>query len=256
MSAVLAIVGAAPESVDDSEVRRLLASMAYRGADATAIQRFPGALLAVARDRWEMGDGFAGATLVGSRGPFHLVCDATLYYKADLKARLAASGTVARSDSATDLILAAYEAYGGNCLEYLEGDFAFCLWDSRSRTLFSARDPFGARSLYRMEASGSLFLASTTHPLVMRQGARSAFDPVGVLRRVLHRDGDGTVTAWQGISEIPAAHAFRAVDGRTDLTRYWVARGSDHWTRLSTAEAAPALAHLLGDGIPPVRRWP
>src|SRR5690606_23828853 len=77
VSAILALVGPGARTASDAHVRCMLASMAHRGSERIAIRRSAGAVLAVARDRWEMDPGFAGGTLVATRGPVHVVCDAT-----------------------------------------------------------------------------------------------------------------------------------------------------------------------------------
>lgn len=247
MSAILALVGPGARTASDERVRCLLASMAYRGSECVAVWRSPSAVLAVARDRWETDPGFAGGTLVATRGAVHVVCDATLYYKRDLVAALRSAGVVPESDSAADLIAAAYVAFGPRLVDHVEGDFAFCIWDDAARTLLCARDPFGARSLYHTELDGTRLIASTPHALVAHRGERAAFDAIGVLRGILGRDGDGTATGWKDVSEIPAAHTLTVTPERTTVARYWAAQGADRWRALSSAEAAGALWHLLAE---------
>ena len=247
MSAVLAILGPSVPAQDEASVMRLLATMARRGAEERSVWRSERAVLASARDRWEMDEGFAGPTMVASREGCHVVCDATLYYTRDLRDRLEAAGTIPASDAAGDLILAAYLCFGVHCVDHLEGDFAFCVWDERSDTLFCARDPFGTRSLYHMEWDGGLMVASTAHPLVRSQGSRAEYDEIGVLRSLLMRPGDGTVTAWRGILELPAAHTLVASAGSVRVSRYWRAAPSERWQALSSAEAVRVAADLLND---------
>lgn len=231
--------------LSEDEIASLLELMSHRGREIRSIWRSPVASLAAVRDRWETRPGYAGPTLVGQRGSIRVVCDATMYYVSDLRAKIDAAGVVPLSDSAADLIAAAYEAFGQRCVDYLEGDYAFCLWDGETNTLFGARDPFGSRSLFHTRSGGTLLVASTPHPLVRWQGTGAGFDPVGVLRSVLMRYGDGTSTPWTGITELPAGHSLTFADGVLDVRRYWVASGAERWRQLSSAEAVDALGELL-----------
>jgi asparagine synthase (glutamine-hydrolysing) len=66
-----------------------------------------------------------------------------------------------RSETDTEVILAAYDRWGECCLDRFVGMFAFLIWDSRTQRLFAARDRFGVKPLYYYAgADGTLFLSS------------------------------------------------------------------------------------------------
>src|SRR5690606_42055323 len=90
-------------------------------------------------------------------------------------------------------------------------------------------------------------VASTAHPLVRSQGSRAEYDEIGVLRSLLMRPGDGTVTAWRGILELPAAHTLVASAGSVRVSRYWRAAPPERWQALSAAHAVRVAAVLLHD---------
>src|SRR5436190_10470888 len=96
-----------------------------------------------------------------------LVADARI----DNREELLASLRLPRGNHSTDseIILAAYERWGQDCVDRLIGDFACALWDSRSQALFCARDPMGVRPFYyfrnnRLFAFGSELKALFTLP--------------------------------------------------------------------------------------------
>ncbi|HEU5208840.1 MAG TPA: asparagine synthase-related protein [Longimicrobiales bacterium] len=246
MSAILALCGEAAGMLD-AGVQELLGRMRYRGSDLSSTARSARGLVAVARDEWEARPGFAGPTLIAERGSLRVVCDATMYFVDDLVERLGRAGVEPHSRDAADLVAAAYEAYGASCVDHLEGDFAFCVLDEASGTLFCARDPFGSRSLFHTTGDAGVAVASTPHALVDWSGREPAFDPVGVLRSLLMRYGNGTHTAWIGVQELPAGHCLHVTAEGTRTWRYWLPRGSDRWRALSGDESADTLRTLLQD---------
>lgn len=77
-----------------------------------------------------------------------LVCNGEIYNYKELRASLAAKGYTCVTESDSEVILYLYELYGTDCLRYLRGMFAFCLYDTRRQRLFAARDRVGEKTLY------------------------------------------------------------------------------------------------------------
>src|SRR5690606_34954919 len=98
---------------------------------------------------------------LGRAGDLIASVDASLYYIADLKRSLRGAGVSVISDAPTHLILAAYRAWGDRCVEHLEGDYAFVLWDGARRRVFAARDFHGKRPLFYATFGGRLAIGST-----------------------------------------------------------------------------------------------
>lgn len=77
-----------------------------------------------------------------------LVCNGEIYNYKELRASLSAQGYMCTTESDSEVILYLYELYGTDCLQYLRGMFAFCLYDTRKQRLFAARDRVGEKTLY------------------------------------------------------------------------------------------------------------
>lgn len=121
----------------------------------------------------------------------------------------------------TTVILEAYAKWGKGCVNYLIGDWAFCIWDDNTNELFMARDHIGHRSLYYCQAPG-FFLFSTSleaildHPGIHKKLNASAVVQLG---SDIKRDAQ---TFYQDIYQVPCAHTLSIRDGKGTLDNYWL----------------------------------
>src|SRR5580698_3168506 len=102
-----------------------------------------------------------------------LVYNGEIYNHLELKSRLEANGHRFRSKSDTETIVHLYEEYGQDCVSHLRGMFAFAIWDSRSRTLFVARDRLGIKPLYFTRTDEHFLFASEIKALLAHPKART-----------------------------------------------------------------------------------
>ena len=226
-------------------VDRMLSAMHRRG-DRCAAWRGDRVVLGTRRFDWELNDGFAGANEVAQRGPIAVVADASLYYRQELMAKLRAAGVAAASVRSSDLILAAYEAWGDRCTQHIEGDFAFVVFDGRRSRILAARDHMGRRPLFFATTRSSLIVASSVdailaHPEISREPDLSA-----LVARISFALADETSSAYLGVSTVPAAHVLTAERGSpAQLTRYWTIPAASESARVSFEDGVEELRDLI-----------
>lgn len=91
----------------------------------------------------------------------HAIVIGELYGYEKLKASLVQStGYQFSSNCDSEVVLALYERYGVGFLDYLQGEFALCLYDSRKRLFIAARDRYGVKPLFWTVWKQRLLLAS------------------------------------------------------------------------------------------------
>lgn len=117
-----------------------------------------------------------------------------------------------RTKSDTEVLLAAYDKWGVECLKYLRGMFSFIIFDQKKNQLFAARDRFGIKPLYFKCSETSLEFASEIKQLLVKS-------PQINLSRVrdylLFGSQDNTdETLFQGIRQIRGGQ-YMLVDFKT-----------------------------------------
>ena len=160
--------------------------------------------------------------LVDPEGEVALVADARIDNRADLMGRLGIDergGERPVSDAA--LILAAYLRWGAECPARLIGDFAFAVWDGRTRSILAARDPFGMRALYFRAEGGGLLFATELKQLLAAPGVSSGIDEVSVGAYLAGAFPAPGRTFDRGISLLPHATALRANADGLRTRRFW-----------------------------------
>ena len=174
-----------------------------------------------------------------------------IYNYIELRAELEALGHVFRTQSDSEVLLAAYLQWGEGCLDRFNGMWSFVIWDPRIRTAFFARDRFGVKPLYYAMANGGLTIASepkaliALHPQLRRvdEAALYAFLAEGQLY-------SGDRSFYAGIHVLRPAHCgmFQAGAASPDIRRYWALPDAARPT-LSYAEAVRTFGDLLADSV-------
>lgn len=149
--------------------------------------------------------------------PCMLVASAALYNRRELMGKLGAEA----SCPDPGLILAAYRRWGEDCVEHLEGDFSFAIWDRRAERLFCARDHFGVRPFYYVSKDGLLAFASAPGPLLKSGFADLEIDEAVVAELLLGEVGDSTRTPFRDIRRLPPAHRASFDRSGLRIERYW-----------------------------------
>ncbi|HEX6964405.1 MAG TPA: asparagine synthase-related protein [Gemmatimonadaceae bacterium] len=251
MTAILGVIATdGSPTASDGVVWRMLSAMARRGGGQAGIWRQSPAVLAVARQTWELGPGFSGPVLVVEDGDCAVVADASLYYRDDLRRRLSARGIRPRGQTPSHLILAAYRAWGERCPEYLEGDFAFVLYDRRARRVVAARDFGGKRPLFYAELDGALVIASSMHAILAHPDCPGELDLAVVAESMASFIGAGRATCYRAISRLDAGFTLTCTSQRrVRVQRHWEPPVFERPSGVGVDEAADELRDLLGRAV-------
>src|SRR5579871_447807 len=91
---------------------------------------------------------------------YTIIHNGEIYNYVELRNDLEKKGYQFRSRSDTEVILAAYDLFKAECLQYFDGMFAFAIWDEKEQQLFCARDRFGEKPFYYFFSDEQFLFAS------------------------------------------------------------------------------------------------
>jgi asparagine synthase (glutamine-hydrolysing) len=142
-----------------------------------------------------------------------------IYNHIELKASLR-DGWAFRSNSDTECILATYDRYGYECLNYLRGMFSFALWDQRDLRLFCARDRFGIKPFYYAVVDDIFYFASEAKALLpFLPEIRT--NEAALAEYLTFQYTLGEKTLFEGIYQLLPGHALIIENGNLRIWRYW-----------------------------------
>ncbi|KAL9552932.1 hypothetical protein MBANPS3_003548 [Mucor bainieri] len=148
----------------------------------------------------------------------HAVVNGEVYGYKDIKADLEAKGYVFKTATDSEVVLCLYEEYGISFLDQLRGEYAICIWDSRRKRFFLARDRFGIKPLYYTQIKGTLFAASEIKAF-LPFGWEPEWDVDSILQGGVQFD---TRTAFKGVSCLNPGHYLMATPtGAMHIQQYW-----------------------------------
>lgn len=193
-----------------------------------------------------------GAQPMHFLGKYTITFNGEIYNYIELRDELRAHGYVFKSDSDTEVILAAYHEWGTKCLDHFDGMFAFALYDQDKDQLFVARDRFGEKPFYYAFHKGALYFASEMKALwavgvPKTPNMRMVYTYLA--NDLVENPNDQRETFYEGIFKLKSAH--RCVydgNGQFNQEAYWkldTAQRSD----LSFSAASIQLRELLETSV-------
>jgi asparagine synthase (glutamine-hydrolysing) len=181
-------------------------------------------------------------------GRFVIAYNGEVYNYLELRNDLAADGCVFQTGTDTEVILALYAQKGPECLQYLNGMFAFAIWDSAERTLFLARDRVGIKPLYYAETADGIVFASEIKALLASQQVSPRVVTANIDTYLSFGYVPGVGTLFQGVRKVLPGQWLQISPHGVKSGFYWdLAYAPNH--RRSPQETAEELRKLLLDAV-------
>jgi asparagine synthase (glutamine-hydrolysing) len=213
----------------DAEIlARMTHVQTHRGPDDSGLweRQFPdGGYIGLGSRRLAILDLSPGGHMPMSNedGSVWITYNGEIYNFADLRRELESKGHRFRSHTDTEAVVHLYEEYGVDCLNRLNGMFAFAICDLRASSpkLFLARDHFGIKPLYYCERGGKLAFASEVKALLEVPGVEAQINRDALDQYLAFLWVPDPMTMFEGIRKLSAGHYAIWQGGRFEVKQYW-----------------------------------
>lgn len=181
-------------------------------------------------------------------GKLCITFNGEIYNYRDLRSEIESLGHFFCTDSDTEVILAAYQEWGTDCLSHMNGMFAFALYDNVKRQLFLARDRAGEKPLFYTLFDGKLRFASELKALMADPTFLRRIDPEALDCYLAFGYVPGNRCILQDVYKLPPAHAllFDLANGQARVWSYWQLPELDALAASGQADETDLLDELEG----------
>lgn len=228
-------------------IRGMTDALTHRGPDGVGYFEDDG--VALGHTRLSIIDLDGGAQPISNENQtLQLVCNGEIYNSPQLRQELIAKGHSFKTKTDVEVILHLYEEYGQRCVNFLQGMFAFAIWDTRTKSMFLARDHMGQKPLFyysdrdvfvfSSEIKG-LFASGLVHPELCLEG---------LWHYMSLRFMPDQYSLFSRVHKVPAATCLFVEDGNVSLNRYWSLSFQQKW-RGTESELVERLDHVLGETV-------
>jgi len=227
MCGIAGVAGAAssrpPRGVMAERAEAMAASLSHRGPDDSGVWESPDGSVALSQRRLSIVDlSVLGRNpMAWDGGRLWITFNGEMYNFLELRAELEQAGCRFRSHTDTEVILAAYDRWGVDCLARMAGMFAFALWDAPRKRLWIVRDRLGKKPLYYAERHGSLAFASELKALLVDPDFPREIDRTALALYLRYGYVPAPHTIYAAARKLPPAHYAIFESGRLRITRYW-----------------------------------
>ena len=234
MCGIAGIITADPKEIFSERLERMADALSHRGPDDKKIWINKNKMAAFAHCRLSIIDlshtgqqpMFFPFTPERLETKYTIIHNGEIYNYVELREELKKKGYVFHSQGDTEVILAAYNEWKQDCLQYFDGMFAFAIWNEQEKKLFAARDRLGEKPFYYCHDGQSLLFASEmkalwTAGIERRPGLKMLFNfiTIGYTDNPLQPEE----TFFENIFRLPPASylQYDPAERKLDIKNYW-----------------------------------
>ncbi len=223
--------GQRPSATDIASA--MVRTLAYCGPDDEGVWQADDGSVALAQRRLSIIDlsPLGHNPMAWDGGRLWITFNGEIYNFLELRGQLEQLGHRFRSRSDTEVILAAYDEWGVDCVDRLAGMFALALWDSPRRRLWLVRDRLGKKPRDDTSSSGTFRFASELKALVADPGFSRDVDPAAIRMYLRYGYVPSPSTVFAGARKLLPGHHLLFENGRATIRRYWICSRSRRISR-------------------------
>lgn len=215
------ITGIIGQKANSANVLQMLGSQKHRGPDFTDYY-VEDSKVALGHNRLSIIDLSSNANqpFTSDDGNFVLVFNGEIYNYIELKKELQHKYQF-KTQSDTEVLLNAYKEWGKDCLDKLNGMFAFAIWNKNEESLFAARDRFGVKPFYYHFDGSNFHFASEIRAFFAAGIEKTENDKVWSSFFTEGSYGLPDETFWKNIQQLPGGHCLTLKNNSLRITKWY-----------------------------------
>lgn len=239
-----------PGPVSPEIISRMLGALHHRGPDESGIY---------VDDRIGMGNvRLSILDLTTGSQPIHnedetlwIVYNGEVFNFPEIKQELIKRGHQFYTNTDTEVVLHLYEEKGPACLDELNGQFAFAIWNSKEKDLFLARDRVGICPLHYTICGNRILFASEIKAIFMENDVPRRIDPIAMDQIFTFWSALPGTTAFKDIKALQPGHYLKVSRNQITIKQYWdiPCYAPDEQIQWSFADLCEHFLELLNDSI-------
>jgi len=165
--------------------------------------------------------------MVSADGRYVITFNGEIYNFRELREQLRSLGHSFKTQTDTEVLLAAFSEWGDACLLRLNGMFAFAIWDTRERSLTLARDHVGIKPLYYTHRAGNantpaaFIFASEIKAILATNMLRAELNPQGLHEFLTFLWTPDPNTLFAHVKTVPPGHLLKLKNDELQLKQWW-----------------------------------
>ena len=232
--------------IQQATTKSMLSIMTHRGPDEFGI--FRDNTISIGHARLSIIDLSGGhQPMTNEDESLWITFNGEIFNYIELRKDLTDKGHIFATQSDTEVIIHLYEEYGTDCLKYLNGQFAFAIWDRKSKELFLARDRMGIRPLFFTRQNNRFYFASEIKSILATREIDTEIDTAALNQIFTFWYTTPPKSAFKNISELAPGTFLLIKDGVITHKQYWELDFSEKSQDLNFEDASDQLRDLLID---------
>jgi asparagine synthase (glutamine-hydrolysing) len=255
MCGIAGIIQSSPGFYTGEHVQKMTDILSHRGPDGEGYwQNRDGTALFGHRrlSIIDLSDSAAQPMLYAER--YTIIHNGELYNYIELKEELKKKGYQFRTQSDTEVMLAAYDHYKSGCVDHFDGMFAFAIWDETEKELFAARDRFGEKPFFYSFSEGRLVFASEMKAIweagiERKPNLKMVFNFITI--GYTDNPSDPSETFFNDIYKLPAASClyYKPHQDELIIEKYWDIDPDAESEKITAADAVERFNQLFKQSI-------
>jgi asparagine synthase (glutamine-hydrolysing) len=190
------------EPSSELSIKKMLSVIRHRGPDESGI--YLGENIALGSVRLSIIDLASGQQPMSDEsGNYWIVYNGEIFNYAELRNDIEKKGIRLKTQSDTEVVVQMYAIYGAKCLQYFNGQFAFCIWDKKKQELFLARDRVGIRPLFYWAQNNAFAFCSEIKGIFTLNQVHKAINPESLAQIFTFWTTISPNTPFEKIYELP-----------------------------------------------------